>query len=207
MSAVAKRLKAAIQRWGTINAFVEEIGKRDVRGRSRGTVFKYLAGETEPSPTFLREAASVLGVRAPWLIEDSGAMTEEEEQSRILRERRLRDTPEADLDRPWDEVFPGFANMPGVVQDRFLKAMFRYQETTGASDEEMIRVAGSLFEVMNLPREWDPPPVMGDDQWEDYCVGFLQAVIGLLGEKRLVSWVRPGKSPLAEALEEIRRAL
>ena len=42
----------------------------------------YLSGITEPSPSFLEEAAKILGVRAAWLTHGDGAPTEEQQAAR-----------------------------------------------------------------------------------------------------------------------------
>lgn len=54
-----------------------------VGGTSLSAIQDYLADRTEPSPSFLRLAAQLTGVRFAWLANGEGMPTEEEERDRV----------------------------------------------------------------------------------------------------------------------------
>jgi len=71
------RLRRAIKDSGrSIRGFQREMEAKEVPGSSYPMVHRYLKGDRDPGLEFLRESASLLGVRLEWLLGD-GPMTEE----------------------------------------------------------------------------------------------------------------------------------
>lgn len=88
---LAARLREAIERQPSagrqrgmrlFQRRMDEHGQ-DVGGTSLRAIQDYLAARTEPSPSFLRLAAQLTGVRFAWLANGEGMVTEEEERERV----------------------------------------------------------------------------------------------------------------------------
>ena len=80
-STEAERLRTAIQRWGgpkAVAAFSRAMQERGARGATRESIHQVLR-RREPSLSFVREAAAVLGVTPDWLAFGTGPATPEEE--------------------------------------------------------------------------------------------------------------------------------
>jgi len=189
MSNIASRLRAAIEGWkqesgrdGSIRAFHKELARRGVRGSSYNMIHSYLRKENprEPSPTFLRGASALLGVREAWLTTGTGEPTEAEE--RIRRKRESSITEEDLLRNPKvDELFPGLDEFPLVIQDRFYEATDRYVRVADPDKIGLVRFWETLYGLLSAPSDLVPSPEFTPQAHEDYCVSVLQAVIQFLG--------------------------
>lgn len=106
---IALRLDEALTAAGqSKRAFIKAMTARGTPGSSEPAVYRYLRGESEPSLSFLTEAAEELKVRREWLAFGDGAPTEEEEQARRRRTVRAADRRKGPSVAWWGEFCQGW---------------------------------------------------------------------------------------------------
>lgn len=95
MDTIGTRLRNAIERWGSIRRFQQEMRKRNVKGSSYPRIHDYLKDKITPTQEFLLAAADLMGVRASWLIDGEGETTiAEAAQERVILEERYEPVAE-----------------------------------------------------------------------------------------------------------------
>lgn len=94
MSDVASRLETALEEWGgTKTELSARLNEAGVRGHTRNAINDYCNGNSQPSVTWTRVAATILGIRPEWLAfgtepkRPSGGSGEEKPWRKQLEER------------------------------------------------------------------------------------------------------------------------
>lgn len=176
MDTIASRLRAAIERWGSIRRFADAMPK--VRGATYGMIHRYLKGETDPPLEFLEAAAGVLGVRVEWLAHGKEPMTAREERVSELE----RDRVGADLLEN-AAIARGFT--PGTRALLFdawrrLAAGVPQQDIP---ERDLIVMAAQLLALLDLPTQlWGFKHEMPERELNDYAVAMLSALMRAMPE-------------------------
>jgi transcriptional regulator with XRE-family HTH domain len=180
----ADRLRAAIESWGTIRTFHKELEKHDdgELRRTRSMIHRYLRGEPQPPPAFLRAAAGLLRVRPDWLIRG--------EEPRTAAEARVTD---AELIRG-----PGDSRIERALQTRGWSAGTRalFHEAwrrrvaavpdTLIDDEALFDAGMDLLMLIELPADlWGFSRSMPDRRRDDAAVAMLHALMLMLPDPGL----------------------
>lgn len=181
---IGGRLSEALERYaprgirGDKKAFTRCLG--DVKGSSYPTVLGYFADNVEPSPTWLRAAADVVGVRPEWLAFGTGEPVEmlTESEARAKQVKNAAQITEA-IDSGWHSragiPFPSGGLAVLMANDLWRRAWAPRMEK--AKPEPM---AVHVGRALALPLAALGVSQVNQKQLEDYVVGMSQVLTRIL---------------------------
>ena len=154
MKTLGERLREAIGAWSvagkrpSIRKFHAALKDQEVPGHSRHMIHAYLADRQLPSLAFLEAAASILGVREPWLAYEDGEMTEAAERVAVVE----RGGEENQLAEVLDAMPKLYTRSP-MVRATYLEALRRVIEARPdrdeLTDEKIVGLASNLWAAVS----------------------------------------------------------
>lgn len=174
---------------------------------------RYYHFDREAPASYLARVAKVFGVRLDWLVTGEGEMTEAAEAA---KRGLVADDRESYFDGVVQSAFPGWEDVPGVVQHVFIDVVARAAEAQSISIETETGMKRKLprsyielavkevADVLLLPERITPvfgPMDRSSRHFTDYAVAMLHAIslgIGTTTSADPLQWLEPPTDPTTE---------